>query len=260
MVFDMKKLLLIIIIIVANSHLNAQELVTDRPDQTESSAIVPLNSLQIETGFVSVQDESDTYELNATTFNTTLFRYGLLKNLELRLGFEYNSEEIKNKISDNSIKTQGFSPLYTGIKVKINKEDKWKPDVAILAGINLPFTAHKDFKPEFAASDVRLAFAHTLSDNISTGYNIGMQYDGFTSVPFYFYSLAFGISITERLGTFLEVYGITNKVTKPENLYDFGFTYLVIDNLQIDLSGGLGLNDNAIDNFISFGFSLRVPN
>jgi hypothetical protein len=34
------------------SQLSAQELVTDRPDQTESAVTVPLNSLQIETGFV----------------------------------------------------------------------------------------------------------------------------------------------------------------------------------------------------------------
>ena len=34
-------------------HVEAQHIITDRPDQTEASSIVPVNSLQIEMGFIS---------------------------------------------------------------------------------------------------------------------------------------------------------------------------------------------------------------
>lgn len=34
-----------------------QELITDRPDQTESPSIVPTGSVQLETGILFVQDE-----------------------------------------------------------------------------------------------------------------------------------------------------------------------------------------------------------
>jgi hypothetical protein len=37
-----------------------------------------------------------------------------------------------------------------------------------------------------------------------------------------------------------------------------GFTYLVNDNFQLDLTGGFGLNDEAPDNFISCGASFLL--
>jgi hypothetical protein len=53
---------LILIFLVTSAYVKAQdkvpELVTDRPDQTESSAVVPPGSLQIETGFIMGKDET----------------------------------------------------------------------------------------------------------------------------------------------------------------------------------------------------------
>ena len=38
--------------VISNEQNDAPELITDRQDQTESAAVVPHNSLQIETGFL----------------------------------------------------------------------------------------------------------------------------------------------------------------------------------------------------------------
>jgi hypothetical protein len=46
-------LILTITTIYAKAQNEAPELITDRPDQTESSTVVPHKSLQIETGFVN---------------------------------------------------------------------------------------------------------------------------------------------------------------------------------------------------------------
>ena len=51
----------------------AQEIVTDRPDQTESSTTIPNKSFQIEMGFGSGNYNSERLSL----LPTTLFRYGL---------------------------------------------------------------------------------------------------------------------------------------------------------------------------------------
>jgi hypothetical protein len=61
--------------------------VTDRPDQTESSSVVPQWRLQIETGVSHewVETGMDEYE-NNTNYGSTLLRFGLLKFLELRFG------------------------------------------------------------------------------------------------------------------------------------------------------------------------------
>ena len=62
-------------------------LVTDRPDATEASSTVGKGVFQIETGgfYESYKDGNETFELN--TYNTTLLRYGILDNLEIRVGW-----------------------------------------------------------------------------------------------------------------------------------------------------------------------------
>ncbi|MBN2812611.1 MAG: transporter [Bacteroidales bacterium] len=255
--------LLILVLLTFSFIVKAQdeipELITDRPDQTESSAVVPHKSLQIETGFVMENNETDLTKQKLFAYNTSLLRYGLFDNLELRLGLAYLGEKVSIKNTDTTNTFSGLSPIYTGFKVKIANEDGWKPEIALLCGMVLPFTAHDDFKPEYSAANIRLAFSHTLSDKFSIGYNLGAEWDGETAVPGYFYAVALGIGLTDKIGMFLEGFGLLPEDGDSEQLFDAGFTYLVLPNFQLDVSGGIGFNDNATDNFLSFGLAYRLP-
>jgi len=252
----MKKQLLLITSIffsfLASAQDNPPELITDRPDQTESSAIIPLRLLQIETGFVMEQITSGNITMNSYAYNTTLLRYGLLKNFELRLGLEFLGSNTPDSPS-------GLGPLHTGFKAKIMNENGWKPEMAILAGVNLPFTANDYYAPENTAAGFRFAFSHTLSEKLSLGYNLGAEWDGTSASPGFFYSLALGISLTERLGMFAESFGIIPESGVAEHMLDAGVTFLVLSNLQFDVSGGVGLNEVSRDHFVSFGLSYRLP-
>ena len=252
-------LFFIVLAIIVHAQEDVPELITDRPDQTESSVTVPLKALQIETGFMLANEQTDLLDLSSITYNTTLLRYGLLDNFELRLGLEYLEEKIEFNDTDESTTVNGLSPLYTGFKVQVAGENGWLPEVAFLGGMILPFTADKAFKPEYAGGNMRLAFAHTLSDRFSLGYNLGAEWSGDTAIPEYFYSLALGIGLTDALGMFVESYGTVPEQGADAHLLDAGFTYLVLPNFQLDISGGLGLNDAAIDNFVSFGLTYRLP-
>ncbi len=44
---------------------------------------------------------------------------------------------------------------------------------------------------------------------------------------------------------FIESYGLILKESEGEHLLDMGFTYLVRPNIQLDISGGIGLNDET---------------
>lgn len=253
-------LLLIGLIIKVDAQNEVPELITDRPDQTESSTVVPYHSLQIETGFLQKNDKVGDVEHRAFAYNTTLLRYGLLENFELRLGLEYLGEEEKYQNADSVSTTSGLSPVYTGFKVKIADEDGWKPEIAFLGGLVLPFTAQDDFKPEYTSADIRFSFAHTLSEKLSLGYNLGAEWDGETAIPGYFYSLALGIGLTDKLGMFVEGYGLLPEKGNSEHLFDAGFTYLLTPNFQLDISGGIGINEYATDNFLSVGFTYRLLN
>jgi len=63
---------------------SSQPLVTDRPDATEASSTVGKGILQIETGGLYESYEDNAVQSENYTFNTTLVRYGILENLELR--------------------------------------------------------------------------------------------------------------------------------------------------------------------------------
>ncbi|MCW3787413.1 transporter [Plebeiibacterium sediminum] len=229
------------------------ELVTDRPDQTESSSVVPLNALQIETGFLFEKDNAFGNDYYSYSYPTTLFRYGILKNTEIRLGFDILGQKINNEEL-----TLGLGPLYIGNKTKIMDEDGCKPEIAILGGLILPFTAKDEFKTRYTAADFRLAFSHTLNDMFSVGYNLGLQWDGENAGPGYFYSGSLGISVTEQFGVFGEYYGLLPEVGDKLHLLDAGLTYLVKPNLQLDFSFGIGVNDEATDHFIGFGLSYLI--
>lgn len=258
---QMRKIVLFIFIVITvaiKAQNESPELITDRPDQTESSVTVPHKFLQIETGFVMENSKTDLADQKAYTYNSTLLRYGLFDNLELRLGLEYLGEKVTNKNAETTNAISGLSPLYAGFKAKIAEEDGWKPEIAFLAAMVLPFTASEDYKPEYSGADIRFAFSHTLSDRFSLGYNLGAQWNGETAMPSYFYSVSLGAGIIYKLEMFIESYGLIPETGEAEHLLDAGFTYLLLPNLQFDASGGIGIY-NSIDNFISLGLTYRLP-
>jgi hypothetical protein len=257
-----KSILALTLLLELTEFVKAQDeipaLITDRPDQTESSAVVPRRFLQIETGFVLANDNDSQAKRKLFAYNTTLLRYGLLTNLELRLGLEYLGEKTELKNTDSTNIVTGLSPAYVGFKVKITDEDGWKPEIAFLGGLVLPFTANSYFKPTHTAGTFRFAFSHTLSDRFSLGYNLGAKWNGIDAVPGFFYSLVFGVVIIDNLGMFVESYGLIPEEENAEHLLDAGFTFLLLPNFQLDVSGGIGLQ-NSVNNFISFGLTYRLP-
>ena len=66
--------------------LSKPELVTDRPDQTESSVVVPPGYVQLETGWTFSHNKADGIRNETHEFPGTLLRIGVLDRVEFRLG------------------------------------------------------------------------------------------------------------------------------------------------------------------------------
>ena len=73
----------------------AQDLVTDRPDFTESALVVPSKMIQLEGG-VEVEDFNS---VSTFSYPSILARIGIGYNLEVRLGF---SGWLNERIDGNS--------------------------------------------------------------------------------------------------------------------------------------------------------------
>lgn len=233
------------------------ELITDRPDATEAPSVVVRGALQIESGALFTSFEDDVLQTNTTTYNTTLLRFGLLENLELRLGWNFVEQRNKLSTAQGEVTQSGLSPLLLGMKVNITQEKGWLPTIGLIGHLFLPFTASDDFKPQNTSVDFRFAFDHTLSDSSSIAYNLGAQWEADTPGAAYIYTLAYGYSLTDSFGLYAELYGDMPENNSANHYWDAGLTYLVLPNLQLDATVGTSITEGQ-DVLVSAGFSYRI--
>ncbi len=241
------------------------ELVTDRPDQTESASVVPAGFYQLETGLGFERQEAGPLTVRTLSGPGTLVRIGLGGRTELRAGWEgWVDQDIDVAGSggfDRSVSGIGDGEI--GAKVKLREEAGALPEMALLAGLSLPVGDEELTSDEYEPA-VRLAFAHTLSNRLGLAYNLGAERshdegEGFTR---FLYTVALGAGFTDRIGAFVEVFGEEPESGAPggsQVSLDGGVTYLVRPNLQLDAYAGAGLPDDAPDWLAGLGVSVRWP-
>lgn len=256
----MKKLLFSLFLagfaVTAVAQTEKPELVTDRPDQTEAPVLVPTGGLQIETGFIYEKDKEADVNVTNYTYNTTLIKYGVNEHFELRFITEYLGQRTEMG-EGNYTKIKGFSPLALGVKIKLAEAKSFWPQAAFIGHINLR-SGSETFEPSYTAADFRFTFAHDLSDKLALSYNLGAEWDGETPDAAFLYTLSLGYSISDRVGAFIEGYSFFPENAKADNRADAGVTVLITPVVQWDISGGIGLSQNAPDAFISTGLSVRL--
>lgn len=238
---------------------NLGTIVTDRPDATEASSTVGKGILQFETGFLYETFKTNNIKSESYTFNTMLIRYGILDNLELRLGWNFvegvttlNGNKLNNVMS-------GLSPLLLGMKIDIAEENGLMPEIALIGHVFPVFSASADYRPEYTGVDFRLSLSHTLSKKSSLGYNFGAQWGDDSAEASAIYTIAYGYSICEKFGMFAELYGDFPEDSSANHYWDAGMTYLVNQDLQLDTSIGTSITQGQ-DLMLGFGLSYRIQN
>lgn len=233
-----------------------QDLITDRPDKTESCEAVPQGSLQIESGFHKEASSS----LKSIDFSSTLFRYGLIKNLEIRIQADLVQDTYKDPIAYRT--ELGLRPMQLGFKYQFTEEKGAFPAISILSHITFNNLGSSDYiNPQsytLSIPTIVLLASHRLGEHWNTGLNLGYEADRLLTSSGInnnlSYTLSFGRSIAERVGFFAETFGDTE--TGLDVLgFDGGLTYLISDKLQIDAYGGFRTNT---DSFAGFGISWRL--
>jgi hypothetical protein len=71
-----------------------------------------------------------------------------------------------------------------------------------------------------------------------------------------------GLSLTDRVGSYAEWFALVPDgadTSRTQQYFNGGFTYLMTDNIQLDVRAGVGLNDAADDFFVGSGLSVRFP-
>ncbi len=242
------------------------ELVTDRPDQTESALVVPVGTLQVEAGALWTRDQEGVERFEGFEAPGTLLRYGLFERLELRLAWAGRiDDELRGK--HERFRFEGAADPELGVKLALAAEQGLRPELALLAHLSLPAGSDDVGSPR-ADLSIRLTAAHTLSDRVGLGWNAGYEAASFEdgrgevhTLGRFVYTAALGFDLGERWGAFVELFGDL-PASDPEpaaHSFDGGVTFLVRPRVQLDFSAGVGLNDAAPDRFFGFGLSFRLP-
>jgi hypothetical protein len=255
----MKSLICCVLLLMVNVRSNSQTLeaiIPDRPGQTNPPNIVPLGIFQLETGFSRESSKTDDILTTNFLYNTSLIRLGLLENCELRLIFEYAGTKIDSFAQSSTV--NGFNPISIGTKLAVCPENGIIPQTSFNVSVTLPNFGKQEFRPPNLAPSFFLLMQNTLSDRYSLGYNIGLRWDGYQPNVTAAYSVSLSITILESLNIFTECYGFSMVKSANDYYGDFGCAYLINNNLQLDISGGVGLNAVASDSFVAFGLSWKT--
>ncbi len=242
----MKKLLILVALsaIIPSFAQDSDPIATDRPTQSAGSTVVRKGSALIEYGFIY----ENAGDITNVTFANFLARVGLINGVELRIS--QNIQQSKNELTD--LKVDGLSPITIGTKIHLIEEQGAVPQTSIIGQVTLA-NGNEAFRPSEPVPEVRLNFSNTLSDFLSLGYNIGMAFpeDNNTTL----YSVVLGYSFSPGWTVFAEPYGFFQDGAS-DHRFNTGVIYLISDNIQFDITGGIGLSDISPDSFIGFGAAI----
>ncbi len=247
-------------------------IVTDRPDQTESAQSVAAGLFQLEVGWTYSRESEDGIELRSHAIPGALLRIGLGSGLEARVGFAgwiTHDEELTDPLPDPDPdgSPDGAGDADLGVKWELLAPEGAGTRVALLGGITLPL-GREGVGSERADPTLRLAISNDLSEQVSLGYNVGVQWETVEAGPDaldtqadFLYTVALGFGLAERVGAYLESFGFFGLADGRADRHAIagGFTLLLSDTLQLDTSAGLGLSAAAEDWFVGAGASVRFP-
>ena len=211
-----------------------EPLESDRPDFTESSATVGDKVLQIEGGYTYTHAKAGIPSLDEHDLPELLVRYGIAERLELRLGWEGwifdHSSDGASGTSAGPQDVNGSSDTEFGFKYALTKQDKWRPQSAVLVDVTAPVGS-----PAFSSRqvDTRIAYLYSweftkkLSLNCSSGNSwTGQPGDRFS---FLYQSASVEYELTERLHCFNEFYAwfLRDRLdNRTQCYYNGGLTFL----------------------------------
>lgn len=225
---------------------SAQQIQTDRPNETEGPSTISAHHLQVESGFSFEQEDGEkTFEVPEL-----VFRYGLFKNAEFRIESAFKIEEEEN--------LQGIQPLVVGVKYHVLDHKGILPDLALLGRVSLPWLADKAYQEENYSPELRLLAQHSLSKTTHLGYNMGIQWLADTARPEYIYTLSVDHSLNKKVKLIAEAYGFTESHHHAQNTADVAVLYLLKNNMQLDVIAGSGIMHSPQTKFIELGFSFKI--
>jgi Putative MetA-pathway of phenol degradation len=223
------------------------EIITDRPDVTNSSVVIPEGSLQIENG-VNLSARDGDRSVDGT--NTRL-RFGIANCLEFLVDTPTYFSNISNP------QKSGFSDVAPALKWQVSPVPG-KVDLSAVFGVALPTGS-----AGIAGPSAQPYLQFPWSWELRSGWGLSGMFTEFfrpsdpigrrvTETTFVIEK-----QVTERASLFVEYVGDYPESRSPAQLLNSGGLYRLAPNQQLDFHVALGLNHNAPSYIVGVGYSVR---
>lgn len=240
-----------------------QPLVTDRPNFTSTSVTVGQGVTQIEFGYTYASDRSQGVEETIQSCGEFLYRRGILADwLEFRLGISPLQQTQEAGLFENT--TFGTEDLYTALQFALTPQEGWLPESALIVQTSIP-TGSTAFTTNEMAPGVNWIYSWNVNEFLSiSGSTQGNRSFDDNNRSFLEMAQSWNVNYTlsQQLSAFTEWFVLIpcgSNTEATEHYLDGGFTYLINNNLQLDISAGVGLNEAAVNYFVGAGCSIRFP-
>jgi len=237
----------------------ADPIAADRPGQSNPPKVVAPGAIQLEGGFwFERETEGGAPNENTIRVPQGLLRVGLLRFLEVRVSADGYVFEDPSGASGRS----SGSDLTLGSRARLFDQRGVIPATALEFDLSLPTGSDAVTSDGVDPSGTllvewALSERFTLDANLvlaSTSLGVGDSRRALSAKP----SFSLSASVSERASLFIEYYAaFIDRGLGDQHTVDGGLAWLVGDDLQLDLYGGVGLSDAAPDFFVSTGVSWR---
>jgi hypothetical protein len=236
-----------------------REMITDRPDTTESPYTVDAGHWQLEMSFFDYSiDRTKGIRTEAWGFGLVNLKAGLWNHADLQLIFDTHTSQ-KSTGPDIAERASGFSDVMLRFKQNIWRDDGGTTALALMPYVKIP-TGKGTSNGEWEGGLI-IPLSITLSERVSLGLMVeaDLVHDSDTGVHRWEWlqSATLGIGLTEKMGMYVELVCIAGQKSDFRALFDAGLTFNVTDNLIFDAGVRLGLNGAAEDLGVFTGVSIR---
>lgn len=252
----MKKLLVILFTLFSVSIFSQDLYIPDRPGYTYNAQTVGHKNIDVGMGFgYAYQHYNERTDLY---YNTTAFRYGAFKFMEIKGEIDFGNLDSK------SFNSKGIMGGMLGAKFPIHINDSIV-QIGLVGTCYLPNFGEDAFQYPNASPQITLALQKNLG-KISVFGNVGGVWNGINPMSdTYFVDFQEIASVSvyyfpSKLGLFIESWHKFSKGNPSYNNFDGGLVYIISDDLVCDFSVGLNYKEWNDDSFVNVGISWRILN
>jgi hypothetical protein len=246
-----------------------REMSTDRPDKTESPYTVDAGHFQVEMDLFTYTRDHDTSgganmsreEFSIAPVN---LKIGLLNNVDLQfLWSSFVHQRTKERITGAIRTTSGFGDFVTRLKVNLWGDDGGNTAAALMPFVKFP-TSQNGLGNNAVEGGIIIPWTASLPHGwgmgVMTEFDFNENSDTRNYHAEFINSITFSHDIVGELAGYVEFFSQVSQEAHSDwiGTADFGFTYGLSPNVQLDTGINLGVTRAADDINPFVGLSIRL--